>query len=398
MQDCDVAIVGAGPVGLITALGLAQSGAKVTVLEALPAIPESPRAMVYLWPVLAGLQRVGLLDDAVQAGFIKQDYAYCVFRTGERITWDVTDLQDRTPFPFNLHLGQHVLAAIALAHLRRFSNANIRFGARVDGLTQDASGVTLTEQTSGGAETIRAGWVVGADGARSTVRRAIGAGFDGITWPERFVATNVRYDFEAAGYARANMLVDPQYGAIIAKIDNTGLWRCTYCEDASLPEATVADRIPAYFRAVLPPGADVQLAQSAPYKMHQRAATTFRSGRVLLAGDAAHATNPTGALGLASGLFDSYVLHEALAAVVSGESDDSVLDRYATARRNIFLNIASPRATENKRLVFHSTDPARLETDLDVFRRIAADRDFRVERLLAARQLETPSLLNGPTA
>jgi 3-(3-hydroxy-phenyl)propionate hydroxylase/6-hydroxy-3-succinoylpyridine 3-monooxygenase len=209
------------------------------------------------------------------------------------------------------------------------------------------------------------------------------------------VATNVRYDFEAAGYARANMLVDPRYGAIIAKIDNTGLWRCTYCEDAALPEATVRDRIPAYFRAILPAGAEYQLAQSAPYKMHQRAATTFRSGRVLLAGDAAHATNPTGALGLASGLFDSYVLHEALAAVVAGESDDGVLDRYATARRDAFLTTASPRATENKRLVFHSTDAARLDADLDVFRRIANDRDFRVERLLAARQLETPSLLRG---
>jgi 3-(3-hydroxy-phenyl)propionate hydroxylase/6-hydroxy-3-succinoylpyridine 3-monooxygenase len=395
MQDSDVIIVGAGPVGLINAIGLASTGARVTILEALPAIPESPRAMVYLWPVLEGLHKIGILQDAIAAGFTKQDYCFKNFRTGEDITWTVEDLTGLTPFPFNLHLGQHRLAEIALAHLRRLPSATIRFGAGVTGLTQDATGVTITVNGPAGIETLRAAWLIGADGARSTIRRAVDGGFDGISWPERFVATNVRYDFEAAGYARATMLIDPQHGAIIAKIDNEGLWRCTYCEDASLPEDTVADRIPAYFKAILPDGATYQLMQYAPYKMHQRAASSFRFGRVLLAGDAAHATNPTGALGLASGLFDSYVLHEALAAVIHRQAGETILDRYAQRRRDVFLNIASPRATENKRLVFHSTDPARLDSDLETFRQIARNRDFRLNALLAAKNLETPSLLAG---
>jgi 3-(3-hydroxy-phenyl)propionate hydroxylase/6-hydroxy-3-succinoylpyridine 3-monooxygenase len=349
--------------------------------------------MVYLWPVLEGLAKIGILDDAIAAGFTKQDYTFTVFRTGEKITWSIEDLAGLTPFPFNLHLGQHRLAEIALAHLRRLPNAKIRFGTAVETLTQDSTGVIITLNTSP-AETIRAAWAIGADGARSTIRRAVDGGFDGLTWPERFVATNVKYDFEAGGYARSNMLIDPQYGAIIAKIDHDGLWRCTYCEDASLPEDTVADRIPAYFAAILPRGATYELVQYAPYKMHQRAASSFRFGRVLLAGDAAHATNPTGALGLASGLFDSYVLHEALAAVITDAADDSILDRYAQTRRDVFLNIASPRATENKRLVFHSKDPVRLDADLETFRRISRDRDFRLNALLAAKKLETPSLLS----
>ena len=89
----------------------------------------------------------------------------------------------------------------------------------------------------------RAAWAIGADGARSAVRGLLGLGFEGFTWPERFVATNVFYDFEAHGYPRSVLQIDPVHGAIIAKIDNRNLWRVTYSESASLPEETVEDRV-----------------------------------------------------------------------------------------------------------------------------------------------------------
>src|SRR6266568_5876782 len=93
--------------------------------------------------------------------------------------------------------------------------------------------------------------------------------------------------------------------------------------------AAIVDRMPAYFDAILPGGKSFELVQYSPYRMHQRAASSFRAGRVLLAGDAAHSTNPAGGLGLTSGLFDTFVLYEALAAVVRGRAGDGVLDRYA---------------------------------------------------------------------
>jgi 3-(3-hydroxy-phenyl)propionate hydroxylase/6-hydroxy-3-succinoylpyridine 3-monooxygenase len=390
MVDCDVLIAGGGPVGLITALGLARAGLSVMVIEAAEEISNSPRAMVYHWSVLAGLEKLGILEDALAAGFTKQEYTYAVFRTGEKITWSTADLADHTPYPFNLHLGQDRLGGIALAHLRPLPNANVLFNTPFQSLEQDADGVTVT---AGEGAKIRAKWVIGADGARSGVRRALGLEFAGHTWPERFVATNVYADFEALGYSRSNMLIDPQYGAIIAKIDNEGLWRVTYSEAESLPEDTVADRIPAFFKTILPAGVMYDLAQVSPYRMHQRAAARFRVGRVLLAGDAAHATNPTGGLGLTSGLFDAYVLYEALAAVIADQANEAVLDRYADARRAMFLDIVSPQATENKRLVFHSTDPARLDADLVNFRRMTTDKDFRLTRLLFPKKLETPSLV-----
>ncbi|HSV46461.1 MAG TPA: FAD-dependent monooxygenase [Ramlibacter sp.] len=393
MNRGSVLVVGAGPVGLLNALGLARQGVQVELLEGEPAIVDSPRAMVYHWSVLDGLKRLGVLDDAEQIGFRKQDYCYLVFKTNERIEWSLAPLAEHTAHPYNLHLGQNKLAEIVLAHLMKLPNFRVNWNTRVTGLAQDADGVTVLAESAGQAREFRAGWLIGADGARSAVRQALDLPFEGMTWPERFVATNIRYDFERHGYARSTLMIDDQYGAIIAKIDETGLWRCTYCESAELPEDEVLQRMPEVFKVLLPGAKGLELVQHSPYRMHQRSAPRYRVGRVLLAGDAAHATNPTGGLGLTSGLFDTFVLCEALAAVIHGEADDEVLDRYSDERRRVFLEIASPQASENKRLIYHSNDAARLDQDLQRLRSMATSRDVLLERLLFTRRLITPSLL-----
>jgi 3-(3-hydroxy-phenyl)propionate hydroxylase/6-hydroxy-3-succinoylpyridine 3-monooxygenase len=393
-----VLVVGGGPVGVLTALGLARAGVPVTVLEHASAVVPAPRAMVYHWSVLDGLERLGLYDAAVARGFLKQDYTYRVHRTGEQIRFGLQVLDGLVRHPYNLHLGQHALVEAALEALADLPHAEVRWDAALVDLEQDPTGVTAVVATPDGEQALRADWLVGADGARSAVRKALGTPFEGFTWPERFVATNARYPFDEQGYAQTTFLVDDVYGAIIAKIDNsggTGLWRYTYCEPESLPVEGVLERMPRFLAAVLPdPDAFVLVAHS-PYRMHQRAAPSFRDGRVLLAGDAAHVTNPTGGLGLTGGLFDSYVLSEALAAVVRREADPSVLDLYAAERRRVFVEVVSPAATENKRLIFSSSDPVRLEQDLARLRLLGTDRDAAVARLLFPKSLETPSLVGA---
>ncbi|HRO59210.1 MAG TPA: FAD-dependent monooxygenase [Burkholderiaceae bacterium] len=395
MKQMDVLIVGAGPVGLLCALGLAREGINVTILESEAGIVDSPRAMVYHWSVLAGLEKLGVLDDAMRTGFSKTDYRYLVHKTGESIEWTLDVLKGHVRHPYNVHLGQNRLAEIALRHVERLGNVELHWSTRFESLVQDEDGVTVEASGPVGVERYRAAWLIGADGARSAVRRNLGLGFDGMTWDKRFVATNIRFDLESLGHPRSTMLLDDVYGAIIAKIDKDDLWRCTYCEDPSLPEEGVADRIPDMLANILPGADSLELVQYSPYRMHQRAASRFRVGRVLLAGDSAHSTNPTGGLGLTSGLFDTYVLYEALAAVIRGEAEDSLLDRYAEERRRVFLEIASPQASENNRLVYDSGDPVRLEEDLRKLRRMATDDAFRLERSLFTRKLETPSLVSG---
>lgn len=172
-----------------------------------------------------------------------------------------------------------------------------------------------------------------------------------------------------------------------------GLWRVTFAQPADSPPETVEMRIDAFYRQVLPGPGPYNRTSYSVYSMHQRVASTLRLGRLLLAGDAAHATNPTNGFGLVSGIMDSLVLSEALAAVVAGRVPANVLDRYSDDRRRVFDEVATPSSTETKRLVFHSTDPDRLESDLAELRELAADPARRRGRLMTGHALLTPSLV-----
>ncbi|GCE44361.1 monooxygenase, FAD-binding [Rhodococcus wratislaviensis] len=398
MTEQAVLIAGAGPVGILNALGLARAGISVTVLERGSGVVQSPRAMVYHWSVLDGLERLGLFGAASERGFLKQGYTYRVHATGEQVSFGLDALEGKVAHPYNLHLGQNVLVELALAQLSAYPHATVLWDTEVHSVDQDENAVRVEASSQGKPVTLSAQWLIGADGARSTVRESAEIPFDGLTWPERFVATNIRVDLEAHGWPLTTMLIDDRYGAIISKIDTTNLWRFTYCEDEALPVDTVRDRMPDYLETVFPGIDDIELVAFSPYRMHQRTASTFRVGRVLLAGDAAHATNPTGGLGLTSGLFDTYVLHEALAAVIDGRISDAVLDEYARLRREVFLDKVNPAATANKQFVYHSANDADLETAMGGMRRLTSDPDALVNRLMFPKTLETPSLITEVNA
>lgn len=388
----DVIVVGGGPTGFVAALGLAQAGVDVCLIEAEAGINDSPRSCVYHWSMLDGLERLGIREEAERIGYTKDDYLWLVKRTGERLPYDLKVLSSVTPFPYNIQLGQDRLAQICQRRLEALPNAEVRWRTAFRGLTEDADGVTVGAATPDDEIALRARWVIGADGAGSAVRKALGLAFDGMTWPERFVATNVRHDFESGGYWQSTMVVDEEWGAVIVKITRDGLWRCTFMEDAALPEETYLDRIPAAYRHLLPGEGGHELVQSSPYKMHQRCAEAFRKGRVLLAGDAAHVTNPTGGFGLTTGLFDAFALWPTLAAVVLDGADPGLLDTWAGERRNIFLDKTSPQACAYKDFVFHACGGGtKLETALEGMRRMVGDPGYRLERLMFTKGLETVS-------
>jgi 3-(3-hydroxy-phenyl)propionate hydroxylase/6-hydroxy-3-succinoylpyridine 3-monooxygenase len=398
MDNESVVVVGAGSVGLTVALGLAQAGISVRVLEAAETVVTAPRDMVYDWSVLDGLSQLGILDDCERAGLRVDQWGYRLLKTGETIRFSLSAIADEIRYPFNLHLEQSAMTRIMLSHLARYPDVTVEWGTKVTEVVQDSSGVTVIAEGPDDTRTWRAGWVVGADGSRSIVRRQQGLAFAGMTWPERFVATDLRFDFAALGFEKAGYQIDPVYGAVVSKVDQTGLWRYTHAESRTLPEDSLDKRVRSVLDAVLPDGADPLIGKSYPYRIHQRSAERFRVGRALLVGDAAHLTNPASGLGMTSGLFDAYALTEALAAVIHHERGDDVLDRYSQVRRDNFWEFTSPASTEAKELVFPFGDDAMQAESIQEIREIAADPDARREHLRSLAGCVTPSLLTPAQA
>jgi 2-polyprenyl-6-methoxyphenol hydroxylase-like FAD-dependent oxidoreductase len=362
-----VIVVGAGPVGLLTALGLARQDIDVTILDAEPGIIRSPRAAVYFHTTLNVLARLGLLEEAEAIGLKNAEFCMHFRATGEFIRANLADLSEPgQKYPYQLHFGQHLLADLVMRHLARLPGTRVLWNHRLTGLAQDAHHVSLQIETPSGATRMTADWVVGADGARSTVRQLLDLGFDGHTWPDRFVATNIEYDFSRYGYADANAVVDPVNWAVVARLGRENLWRVTYGEDANLDERTILERLPARFAAILPAPEPYRIDNFSPYRVHERCAARFRVGRVLLAGDAAHACNPCGGLGLTGGVIDADALSSVLAAVIRGRAGEAALDFYAQERRRVFLEVTSPLASDFKRQ-FMEPDPRRVAADRQAF-------------------------------
>jgi 2-polyprenyl-6-methoxyphenol hydroxylase-like FAD-dependent oxidoreductase len=379
----DVIVVGAGPVGFLTSLGLARRGIRVTLLEAESGINSSPRAAIYFPTTLEIIDKLGLLEDAEAIGLPSTRFSMRFPDTGEVIPSDLRNtLPPGSKYDHNLHFGQHILAGLVSQHLARLPNAQVLWSHRVVALSQDKSGVTLGVETPDGSRELHADWVIGTDGARSAVRTLLGLPFEGHTWPDRFVATNVEYDFEKYGFELANMIADPVNWAVVARLGRENLWRVTYGEDAALAEDQVYARIPEHYAAIFPGKEPYRIVAWSPYRVQERCAPSFRVGRALLAGDAAHACNPCGGLGLTTGVIDADALISVMAAVIEGKAGDPALDFYAQERKRVFHDVTSPLATNFKRTMSEK-DPAKRKEHRDGFRANAA----RVDNSVTATSL-----------
>lgn len=372
-----IVVVGAGPVGLITALGLSLRGVPVTVIESEPALTHDLRAGSFHPPTLEMMQPLGVTQRMLELGIKVPRWQIRDRRDGVIVEWDLGLLADETPYPHRLHLEQHRLTPIALELLRKFPSAEVLFSTSFVAATQAPDGVTATVAGPDGERTIACDYLVGADGGRSAVRKSLGVGFEGFTWPERFLVVSTTCDLKPYGFTENAYIADPDEWVAIFKMPHSGppgLWRVVFPTDPNVPEEDVLAE-PFCRRLVdgfLPERGDYEMPYRSCYKVHQRVAGRFRIGRIVLAGDAAHVNNPLGALGLNSGIHDAVNLYPKLAGVWAGEADASLLDVYERQRRQVTVEFIQEQSVRNKRLL-EERDPKIRKERLEEVRRIAAD-------------------------
>lgn len=377
MGECDVLVVGAGPVGLIAGLLLVNQGLKVTVIERDPGINPSPRALVYHPQVQGTLEEAGILDDVRKAGRLNR--GGIVWRRASDHsalgTMDPSALQPedkpREDLRVPVLLGQHKVAEILLERFQE-KGGLILFDHTFESLEQKNRMVhVITADAQKNKHSFTASFVIGADGGRSSIRKALGERLEGYTHDTPMMAINLRYaQIRATGFTDAQFLVDPKEHAedsAFAVIIHTGMddiWRCAYVDGAQLSDDELKARVPIKLKMMLPlhpDEGDYEILQAQPYRVHQRCATSFTKGRVLLAGDAAHLNNPVGGLGLNTGLLDASVATKAIVDAMKMSDEAAVekrLKEYSDVRREAFLGFTNPVSVDNLRRAIEVSDEA----------------------------------------
>ncbi|WP_159502015.1 FAD-dependent monooxygenase [Microbacterium sp. 18062] len=345
-----VVVVGAGPVGLIAALGLVRYGVPVTVLEADEALSTETKAGTVLTRTLEVLDRYDALDG-VLAHALRLDEIGEIERATNRVTQSVrTDLlTEDTRFPFVINIPQNDLEAQLAAALDAKATGTVRFGVRVTGIEQDDDGVRLTAAGPDGTEVVEADIVLGADGGRSTIRELLGAVVEGFTLEDRYMLVDLKVDLDLANpreYPYLAYFTDPDEWMILVRQPHC--WRFLYRLPQGAP-APSRDELREKALRFIGDVTDLEVIGTNVYTVHHRVADHWQDGRVFLLGDAAHLITPMWALGLNTGALDASNLPWRLAWFDRGWADAALLEGYEREQSPVAIEGSGQIAEEARK-------------------------------------------------
>jgi 3-(3-hydroxy-phenyl)propionate hydroxylase len=336
-----VGIVGAGPVGLVTAARLASAGIPSVILELEPALrKQGSKACLIQGDVLEVLDKFG-----------------CARQIGrEGVTWTVarTYVRDReirrAEYPRGLGYGpfvnisQYRIEQLLVRHVEADPLCRILWGHAVTGVRQDAGAVTLEVETPHGPQDFRFDYAVACDGVRSPLRTMTGVAWTGYTHKDRFLITDLKVELPLA--KERHFHYDPGSNPgrqLVMHPQPDEIWRIDWQlpPDADIEAERASGAFDRRVRAVI---GDIpyEVDWLSTYRFHQRVVERFRLGRLFFAGDAAHSLPPYGSRGMNSGIQDADNLAWKLAMKLHGEADDALLDTYHEERY--------PAALENLRI------------------------------------------------
>jgi len=372
-----VIVVGAGPVGLATAIDLAQHGQPVVLVDDDCTLSSGSRAICF------SKRSLDMVDKGVK--------------------WNVGKvfLQDELVYTFNLlpesghqrpafiNLQQYYVEGFLLDRARQLPNLEIRWKSKVVGLQQDEAAVTLTVETPVGEYALRGRYVVAADGSRSPIRNLMGLDSKGRTFKDRFLIADVKMeaDFPTERWFWFDPPFHPNQSVLLHRQPDN-VWRIDFQLgwDADPVLEKTPERVIPRVRALLGPDAKFELEWVSVYTFSCMRMDRFRHGKVLFAGDSAHGVSPFGARGANSGLQDAENLAWKLAMVLEGRASDALLDTYSSEREYA--------ADENIRNSTRSTD---FITPKSAVSRVFRDAVLTLSRDHAfARQLVNSGRLSVP--
>ena len=376
VNSAPILIAGAGPVGLSLALALARAGLPVELFEADAELNTEIRASTFHPKTLELFAQWGVADAILAHGY-KVDRLQYWERDPQRLVaeFDYAAIAADTPYPFRLQCPQHIATRVLKPALETAATAQIHMGHKLLDFTDHGDRVSARFETADGVVEREGSYLCGADGTRSVVRKQLGVGFQGKTYADRFllIGSDLNTGDLLPGAAQVCYIFDPHEWVIILNLPDIVrvVFRMTADEDEAfaLREANLRARIHNFFGETPP----YQIKTTQLYRVHQRVADSFRVGRAILLGDAAHNNNPSGGMGMNSGIHDAANLAEKLSRIWQGQADD-LLDEYADERRryavesvqlysdqqynNMVMDAAEARQRRNQSLAETAANPA----------------------------------------
>lgn len=380
LKPLDVLVCGGGPAGIVAGVALAAAGLDVVVLEAAAAHASDLRASTLHPPTLDYLAELGLAQDLFPIGLKSPENRYFNRRTGSCISFDLGELADFSEHPFRLQCEQWKLTTLGS---RRIAD-RLRLSCRVTGAQQTEDGVVVQAETPDGACEYKARYVVACDGAGSVLRKTLGIGFDGFTYEEKFLclSTLAPMHDRLPDICNVNYMADPTEWLVLLRAPSA--WRVLVPAAEHIPDAELlSDRKKnEVFARLLKTDEIIETLHRTIYRVHQRVAKTYRAGRIILAGDAAHLNNPIGGFGMNSALHDIRNLCDKLVRIVKGgEPADPLLDLYERQRKTVMEEFIQAQSMRNKRAMEMSAE-ANAEDAEEELRRASEDPVLRRKFLM----------------
>ena len=328
----DIAIVGAGPVGLMIANYLGQCGVNVTLVEKLDSLIDYPRAIGLDDESLRTFQAVGLADNVLP--HTTPWHAMRFMTPKGRCFADIQPTTDEFGWSRRNAFIQPLADRVLFEGLQRFDNVKVLFGRELEGFEQSDSGVQLTlKNAEGRSERLQAKYLIGCDGGNSLVRRSLDISFEGKTAPNQWIVVDIAND--PLSTPHVYLCCDPVRPYVSAALPH-GVRRFEFMVMPGETEAELSkpENMRKLLAKVLPDPDRIELIRSRVYTHNARLAGRFRQGRVLLAGDAAHIMPVWQGQGYNSGMRDASNLAWKLSRVIKGLASDRLLDSYELERRD----------------------------------------------------------------